>query len=349
MNVRPVAKRIGEKKTMTATVDRIAFEKIRKKIIIASWAFIAAMFVFVFFLMPSAHAWSEGNAQQIRDVQDICMGVLPIITDTVFGTGSEGALNSGFHQMYQECVEGTGGTISTFIGGVMKGCMFIGGAFALVVAAMHFLARMDRGEDMFEAVLKIIIEIIITFWFIVNVPLFLDAANAVGQAFLALCKQAAVDAKLTPEQAKAILKSLTGKEDGGTWWRVQVAIALFIPQAMSMLCKVATKFLVIQLLIELLIRQALTPIFIANMYQEGLRSPGARHLKQYIAVYFKLGIVLIISVVAGGVIQTAVGAEASGLEAVGAGIGFVIQVIAVNFAAIGAMFKAGEYINAFTN
>ena len=318
---------------MTQTITRQ-----KKQLIWTSRLLILLAAVLIFFVMPKASAafWGEDNTKQVDDVKDIMQGCLPIVTNTIFGGTGEG-LNGGYSGFYTYITGGGGG----FIHDIMKVFIFLGGGYCFIIAGTHLMQRLDRGEDMSEAILKLIIEITIVLSIIANSADIIAGFDAVGQTVITeISGIAASDPEAVEEDAEEILEALTGKKTGNMWWRIAADIALFLPKALNVLVKIAAKFCILQLLFELALRQMFTPFFIADIYQEGVRSAGARHLKKYLAVYLKLIVCIVVSFL-GTYLITTMGDLT--------GFGVLIEIIAINFTCVGIMFKSGEYVNGFTD
>lgn len=96
---------------------------------------------------------------------------------------------------------------------------------------------------------------------------------------------------------------------------------------------------VIQTILEIMIRKIIAPIAVVDIYQEGLRSPGARFLKKYLAAFVKL---LIIAIIAFSVplIQATIAPTIFDHPMI-----YILLFTAICFSAVGMMFKGGELAN----
>lgn len=302
----------------------------KRMVNITSWALIAVVFL-VIFRVPVVHAEAD-NTQFVTWINDITEGIMDIVTDTLGFTNN----GKGYNGFYQAIA--TQDISASPVAAIMQGFQFIGAAFAFVIAFMHLMKNLEQGQDAQESVYKMLIELTIVMMVIMNTSAILQLmtnlgtviVNSVAEAFAAQRQEYQVN-------AEEVLESLTGKPTGGPVWAVKAAIALILPYMLSWIVKIAAKFVVLSLMFELAIRQALTPLFIADIYDEGLRSPGAKHLKQYLAVYIKMAICLIVCMLS----------EMLTISAMSNTIYMLMEIIAINFTSIGVMFKAGEYVNSF--
>lgn len=106
---------------------------------------------------------------------------------------------------------------------------------------------------------------------------------------------------------------------------------------------VASGLVCIQVMLEIIVRRIFAPVAIIDIYQEGLRSPGARYLKKYLATFFKLMIIAIIGLSIPSILGNVVSMAAS--DGAGGTMLFLLLTAAVSFSGIGMMFKGGEIAN----
>lgn len=95
----------------------------------------------------------------------------------------------------------------------------------------------------------------------------------------------------------------------------------------------------IQVILEMGIRRITAPLAVTDIYQEGLRSPGARYLKRYFSAFMKLTIIAILAFVPTMIQQNIVGMAGTSPMI------YVLLTTAINFSTIGMMFKCGEIAN----
>ena len=317
-------------------VETITLQNRKRMINIASLMLLVMSFLFIF-VMPVAFAEND-NSLQIEQIKEMTTGPLKIITDTLNIQNAEGGVGtSGFGSFFTKVTSEDSPAVT-----IMNGFKAIGGAFAFIIAISHLMQALERGQDMMEAVFKVLFELMIVFLFIVNSDDIIKGLSHLGTIIVSTTAShfngTLNNNVMSDEDCEKMLKTLTGHTTGGFWWQIRADIALFIPRALSFFVIIGTKFAILSLLFELAIRQALTPLFIADIYQEGLRSPGAKHLKQYLAVYVKMAICVIVCIMAQFIIKTQDPTN---------GMMMLIENIAINFTCIAVMMKSNEYVSNF--
>ena len=95
----------------------------------------------------------------------------------------------------------------------------------------------------------------------------------------------------------------------------------------------------IQTVLEMALRRITAPLAVTDIYQEGLRSPGARFLKRYFSTFIKLMIIAILAFAA-PMIQTEIVDMAGSNPMI-----YSLLTAGINFSVIGMMFKCGEIAN----
>ncbi len=97
-------------------------------------------------------------------------------------------------------------------------------------------------------------------------------------------------------------------------------------------------FLILQLMFEIGIRRALIPLAMVWIYQDGIRSPGVRYIRQLFACVLQLAMFVIIANVSES-LQSLLMMGESGLMQ-------TATLLIANFSALGIMSKSKEFINA---
>lgn len=339
-------------------------EEIQKKKIWTRKIFIllSAFFIITVSLFPTAQAESWKYFPQ-RMCDQINTGVSKIITSFFLGSSSvendnddqdsvdmdiSGDTENG-STLYQWVI-GTGSpsikdekVLSTF----MNGCGMIAFAIAVVLALMRYYSNVEKGADAMEQFFKFLIEILIVAILMLKLT---DIIGLIAKAGTALISQ------LSPQQDMVTgisLKDLgLAKDDhdakiGGLKWLRAVAI-LFLPWIASYLLTIAAYFVAFSILLELGIRRIFMPFAVADIYGEGLRSPGMRYLKKYFAAFVKIMICLAVSYLTGAldkILAEAVSKPSDGGGTIFQVLGYVFMMIALNFTSISVMLKGGEYAN----
>jgi hypothetical protein len=251
--------------------------------------------------------------------------------DTVNGTGTFGSLFTTCTQDLNTMFNGKAALVTTIKG--------IGALMAVAIAMGHLFENLERGQDQVESVFKVLIELMFTFIILINAEKIMGAIATMGTA---LVKRFAVTSSATASyNIDELKKTLSGKTDGGFQWFIQCFMSLVIPWMLSILIGIAAKFVVIQIMLEIAIRRAFAPLAVVDVYKEGLRSPGVRYFKKYFAAFVKLMICGFICMLLPNIIAAAgnLGSDSDGA------FNYMFCVVAINFAAIGIMLKAGEYAN----
>ncbi len=70
---------------------------------------------------------------------------------------------------------------------------------------------------------------------------------------------------------------------------------LIIPAICSIAAFVSAGMATISTLLEIVVRRIVAPFAIVDIYEEGLRSPGFRYIKKYLATVLKLLLIVIIA------------------------------------------------------
>lgn len=292
----------------------LTIEQRKNRIIWLSRLITIIGFVFIIFI-PMAFAKNE-NTTEVAWAEQILNGVAQTVKET-----------------YDNFKDITEDAIFDSFADVLK---FLGAAWVIVAAAVRMFQTIEKGQDVMESLFRFIFEISCTLMIINcigDIIKWIDTDLSAVLIDAVLKNPDDMSAKFT---AESLLKSLTGKETGDWKWRLATDIKLLIPYALSYIVKLAAKFAVIQLFFELGIRRAFAPMAVADIYQEGLRSPGFRYLKRYFAVYVKIAICIVLARLTGTLINNLSGANASN---------YIFEVIAINFSCVGVMFKGGEYAN----
>jgi hypothetical protein len=259
----------------------------------------------------------------------ILSGGLSVISETISGSG----VFAGLFDYCTQDMETLGVTATAY-----NALKIVGATLALAIAISHIFQNIERGQDQVEAVFKTLVELLITGILINNVGKIMGALSEAGIAIINDFTSTFTDPQ---ESADTLLLSISDATDGGIVWFVGCFAKLVIPWIMAWLCDIAAKFVIIQLVVEIAIRRMFAPLAITDIYQEGIRSPGARYFKKFFAAFLKLAIAAFI-----GILMPQITASIGGLGTdVDGAFDYVFTIIACNFAAIGIMLKAGEFAN----
>ena len=221
----------------------------------------------------------------------------------------------------------------------------IGGLWVVAIAMARIITNIDKGMDPMECVFKGLIEIGITFMFIMNLDAILSQICQFGQWLIDQARAGGAGAAMSASEDQIIelIEALCGKLDGGWSYTMGANIAFIFPGILAWLTGIVLQFLLYQIIIEIALRKVFAPMAVADIYQEGLRSPGVRYLKKLLASFLKMAICVMIVFIVQAV-ETHLGGMVSPTDAF-SGMKKMGILMVFNFTAIGGMFKAGEIAN----
>lgn len=287
---------------------------------------------FIVFSYPSTYA-KENNTQQIAKCKQILGGITGAVNDAL-GRGEDGTGEASADSTFSKCINAD--EQFTTLKSALKIC---GGLLILIIAISHLFTNIERGQDHVESVFKTLIEILICGLFIVNLDLIVSSIADFGVWVIEQVGSATAT-DIDESQYENLLILLTGKATGDTFWRFQATCELFFPWVISIIISGAAKFCVYQAALEIGVRKIFVPLAVADIYQDGLRSPGVRYLKKFLAAFLKIAICAAIGLVIGA----ATTIDLSGIESVGV-FEHLFGILAVSAAGVGFMFKGGEVAN----
>ena len=312
---------------------------IKRRIILFALFLILSLGIFVA-VTPSASAGFEGSTATWPEnwAIDITEGCTTMVLDTISNENDK-PFGYVYHSLTQtEPKE----PIAISVSAVTTVTKIIGAFFVLIIAFSRMINNVSQGQDSTEMLMKAITEFAIAGIIIVNcdeiAKVIMNLGSAitreVGKAVQTAGAAGGDGSSVSP--AIQLIRSVIKKDSyngGKVGWTdgFKCAIQLLLPWAITYLVKIACAFAIISVLLEITIRRIFLPMSIADIYQEGLRSPGARYLKRFFGAFLKLALFIVISVAGGYIIL--------------AGDAKILVVIAVNFSMIGLFFKAGEFTN----
>lgn len=232
--------------------------------------------------------------------------------------------------------------------GFMNGSAIIAFVIACLLAAWRYGQNLERGADPTEQLFKLLIEIMIVGILILKLSDIIDKIAQMGTALIGQLQPTEDNVTGLSLKDLGLSKDTHDAKIGGLKWLRAVAI-LFLPWVASYLLTIMSYFVAFSILIELGIRRIFMPFAVADIYGEGLRSPGMRYIKKYFAAFVKIMVCLAVSYVAGalnkvlaeGVVKPTDGTGQTIFQV----IGYVFMTIALNMTAISVMMKGGEYAN----
>ena len=307
--------------------------KKKNQIIRGTNIFLVVSFIMIF-LLPSAFAVNDDNAMVVDMANTILKGPMNIVTDTLTGGAASSDVLTG---LWTACT----GAMPSWLETAFNYIKGLGALLAIAITMAHIFENIQREQNPVEAVWKSLVELFATFLILMNIPTILDKAGEFMTAVISNITAGSLgDAGSSAED---LLRALTGHTSGNFFWMVRAWISLAIPWILTQLIIVAAKFVVIQICLEIIVRKTFAPLAVADIYHEGLRSPGMRYIKRYFGAYFKMAVCAVICLaianLSAGMMEAGVGTGA------GNALDYCFSIIAVNFSAIAVMLKAGEYTN----
>ena len=302
----------------------MVYEQQKNKIYKTSFLFLFICFAIIF-VIPTANAGIGDFPQVMCD--SINNGVVETITD-IFSPDNE---------FFTSMTATKSGTMVAGISKLMKG---VAGFIIIIISMVHLFQELNRGKDGVEAVLRMLMELFITMFIVMQLDKLLGYIVQIGVVFITDVSDLVTDTKFEG----ITLKKITGKSSGGIIWWIQSFAILIVPYIFSLLFSLVAQFMAFSILIEIGIRRAFAPIPVCFIYGEGLRSPGARYLLRFLAVFIKICICLAVCGLEKELINAALDDSTTGMG-MGECLTYIFTTVAVNLTGVGVMAKGGEYAN----
>lgn len=267
---------------------------------------------------------------------EILQGVLNDTTDLLTGN-STGPLAAVYTAAIEQDVTNTFSTVYMILKNV-------GAMWCLGIAISHIFTNLERGLDPMECTYKALTEIAIAGIFIMYLGKMMGKITEIGTLINSTIGTAAntLSTELTGEK---LLELITGETKGDILWEFKAVIMLILPWVITKTMKILANFVAVQILFEVAIRKMFAPLAVADIYQEGMRSPGARYFKKFLACLLRLGLSIFICIIAGDVLQLVYSLPATDA---GTFFGMIFAVISVELACITLMFKTSQFANDVT-
>lgn len=217
--------------------------------------------------------------------------------------------------------------------------------FTVLIALLHFFENIKRGQNPVEEVLKAIIEIALMCAFMMFLPSILGW----------LCKLVFGDGDWEGLTAISnyILQNSGGKSPvpaysqiftkSGFFVHLGYTFILIIPYAVSLLLWMGTYLLCYGLLIELAVRRIFAPFAAVDIVHEGMRSPGVRYLKKYLAAMLKSTLMVIINIFGTVLIGILLMDFLNQAGSSPGQLALLMIITAIRVTAFGLMVKAGSF------
>lgn len=293
---------------------------------------IVFLFVTIVFL-PSAFAGAISDFPQYM-LNTINNGVIDTIRTNLTSNG-------GQNKFYNLMVSSDAAVRSAAIGAMMNATYAISMLMVLIISFTRYFQQLDKGADPKESLYKTLSSVFMIGIIVVNIDIFLGYVVQIGEWFIE--KMTSLSNSTT---ATAItLEQITGKSSGGALWWMESVMILIIPWILSLLMCIVAQFIAFSILIELGVRKAFAPFAIVDIYSEGMRSPGMRYLKRYLATFLKIAVCLLVCYLGIELMGISAQDNIANFDSLGDCLQYIFRIIAINFTVLGVMAKAGEYAN----
>lgn len=292
------------------------------------------IFLFVtMILMPSVFAGAISDFPQYM-LNTINNGVIDTIKTNLTSNG-------GQNKFYNLMVSNDAAVRSAAIGAMMNATYVVSMFIVLIISLTRYFQQLDKGADPKESMYKTLSSVFMVGIIVVNIDVFLGYVVQLGEWFIEQMTNLSNSATATA----ITLEQITGKSSGGALWWMESVMILIIPWILSLLMCVVAQFIAFSILIELGVRKAFAPFAIIDIYSEGMRSPGMRYLKRYLATFLKIAVCLLVCYL--GIELMGISAEdnIASFDSLGDCLQYIFRIIAINFTVLGVMAKAGEYAN----
>lgn len=295
--------------------------------------FLIAVYTAVLFI-PIGHAAgtiSEFPASMLKTINE---GVIDTIRDNLTSNG-------GQNKFYAYMVSGDDSGGASIIEAVINAVKAVAGFIVIIISVSNYFQNLERGTDPTEGMHKLFIELFLTGFLVINIDVIMSSVVGIGEWLI----DVVLNFSKNPNVQTVSLTDITGKESGGALWWIESVVILIIPWILSLLMGVIAQFMAFSILIELGIRRAFAPFAVADIYHEGLRSPGVRYLKRYLATFLKICICIFVCYLGQVLMGISLEENVANFDSIGDIFQYIFRVIAINVTVLGVMAKTGEYAN----
>lgn len=278
---------------------------------IKSFMFIALiMTAVIIFSLPIASAFDNPAWKWQEEMN---FGVWDIVNDTFFGGNYYQALMAN--------------NIAAIISGTVKG---VGIVFCIVFFVIQAIHNMDHGADPVDSITKAIICFSLAWIVIINCDKIFDALQGLGEAISKM-----IQGSLTQTDAPKI-DIIKNETTANIFEILGDCLTMILPYFGMKICQIAMKLAMYSILMEIIIRRAFASMAIADICGEGIRSPGFRYMKRFLASYLKVALCMVIAFL---------GSALLGVANHDTDTNFAIEILAIDFTIAGMMFKTSELAN----
>ncbi len=250
---------------------------------------------------------------------------------------------------------------------VYKLLLGIAALWVIAVAMSHLFQMLERGQDPIEAIFKCVVEITIAGLLVLNFNKIMSLVTAIGLSIVLYIGGVGNTTGPSPEECCELVTLLTGlpaKDHSSISYIITASISMLIAYSAQKVIAIIAGVYVYSILFEVAIRRFFSPLAAADIYQEGLRSPGVRYIKKYLACLLRLLAIILVAdfttLATSALLNVSTADIANGisstlLTAIGGSVGVAAgtlsiykklgAVIIVGITAAKVMGKSGEVIN----
>ena len=242
-------------------------------------------------------------------------------------TGASENIYNLFTDTYTTTALSFGSAFLTYLQGM-------GSLVAIVIMVGKLEETLARGKGEEEALSEGVISLSICLLVVLYCNDILDIINGLGQLILEAMSHfvsTGVDTGLTSDHIDPA---------GGTMEAIGLLMKIFPIYLLSKVEVIAVKMVAFSIILELGIRRLFFPLAIADIYGEGMRSPGMRYMKKYLACWVRMSICIAVAYLGNQMIATVSG----GGGAAGTADDFVNN-IAIGYTTIAVMLKGQDVAN----
>lgn len=183
----------------------------------------------------------------------------------------------------------------------------LGAGWMLIIAMTRMFTSLEQGKDPQEVAYKAILEICIAGIIILELPSVLTWIQELGNAVLNSFLQGFTGEADYKESCEAAQKMLIAMDEdidswdevrekgwgSRVWWDFWMCRKFDLINILCWICELVMQVIILSYFAEFGIRKIFSPLAIADVYSEGMRSSGMRFLKKTFAIYLKIAICML--------------------------------------------------------
>lgn len=301
--------------------------------------------------MKKSIATQKKNINVISIIATIMCAITIFIIPTAFADDSEfiasmeKQITSSVYETLNECLSGTfyqtmiGEETYTAITTFNTSIRIFAAFWVIIIALGRLFTSIDKGQDPKECIFRCLIEIGANGFIITNLDAIINAIMGLGTIAIGYASQEN-NGPTIAATGTSLAELITGKPDGGFAWFMKAFATLLIPWLFSWIIVIMAKLIIFKLLFELGIRRACAPLAVADIYDEGLRSPGMRYFKKFFGVFLKIAVCFLVCS-----LSTNMTVDAASVVDESGAFKYMFDIVAVNLTCIGVMSTAQEITN----